>query len=144
MPAPRRGALPVVIPLVGMSFAGLACTDLSHLATGGPDASLGDAGEPPPAEAGPTGCAADQKPCDGVCVRRDDPAYGCDADACAPCSVPYANEATCRAGACAPATCKTGRADCNGRGVDGCEADLGTPATCGNCTTACPSNLVCV
>ncbi len=149
MPSPRRRGFPAVIPLVGMSFAGLACTDLSHLATGGPDASLGDAATPLPEEGGAieggvAPCGSNEKRCDGVCVSKDNPAYGCAADACTPCSVPYANDVTCRAGECGAATCQTGRADCNNRGMDGCEADLGTPATCGNCTTACPSNLVCV
>src|SRR5262249_27481380 len=40
---------------------------------------------------------------------------------------------------CAVVACQAGRADCNLRGDDGCEADLLTPQTCGKCTTSCPS-----
>lgn len=33
--------------------------------------------------------------------------------------------------------CATGTANCNGDPEDGCEADLGSPATCGSCDRAC-------
>ena len=135
----------MVLPLVGMSLGGLACADLSHLASGGDDASTDDASSSPLVDAAaPPSCPANTKSCNGVCVSKDEPSAGCATAACAPCSIPYANELACRAGECGPATCQAGRADCNNRGSDGCEADLGTPATCGSCTTACPANLVCV
>ena len=82
-------------------------------------------------------CAADQKRCSGACVAIDDAQFGCTTSDCDPCDVPYAATEKCNAGACAVATCTPGRADCNGQGSDGCEADLGAAATCGGCATAC-------
>ena len=60
------------------------------------------------------------------------------------CSAPHAT-AACTNGACAIVTCASGYANCNGVYADGCEADLSSPATCGNCYTACyPNDPVCV
>jgi hypothetical protein len=95
---------------------------------------------PPPAsvDAGTVAqCDADQKRCSGACVAIDDPQYGCGPTDCTPCDVPYAASEKCVSGVCEVATCTPGRDDCNGLGTDGCEADLGAAATCGNCTTAC-------
>jgi hypothetical protein len=38
------------------------------------------------------------------------------------------------------AECEAGFDDCNGDVADGCEADLGSPDTCGDCTTHCSDN----
>jgi hypothetical protein len=136
-----RAGLPIALPL-----AVLSCTDLSNLATGaddaGPDAQA-DAGAPEVGGGDVPACPAGTKSCNDGCVPVDDPAYGCAPDACAPCSVPYATDVACKEGRCAVATCQPGRADCNGRGDDGCEADLGSPTTCNGCGTACPSGQVC-
>lgn len=99
----------------------VCCTDLSGLAGGG------DSGA----------CPSGQKLCDGGCVSIDDPAFGCGATTCDRCSVPFAATLKCEGGRCAVATCEPARADCNGLGEDGCEADLGAAATCGNCKMAC-------
>jgi hypothetical protein len=89
-------------------------------------------------DAAPTGCAADEKKCNGVCVKKSDPLHGCGGASCAPCSLVNATEAQCSAeGVCIVKTCAPGRADCNGLPGDGCEADLSAPATCGSCTVAC-------
>jgi hypothetical protein len=89
-------------------------------------------------DAAPTGCKPDEKPCDGVCVKKDDPLHGCGGASCGACSLPFASEAKCSAdGSCAVSKCAPGRGDCNGQASDGCEADLTSPATCTTCTTSC-------
>ena len=94
-------------------------------------------------DATPTGCAADQKQCSGACVSKNDPAYGCDAVDCLPCSVSFAKAATCKAGSCAADGCADGHGDCDKDSKNGCEASLLSPATCGACGTACvaPASL---
>jgi hypothetical protein len=52
--------------------------------------------------------------------------------------------ATCQAGRCALASCKSGFANCNGRAEDGCETNLATdPAHCGACGKTCAASEVC-
>jgi hypothetical protein len=56
----------------------------------------------------------------------------CDA-ACA-----FTNAAdVCAAGVCSMGACDAGFADCDSNPATGCEANLASPATCGDCTTAC-------
>lgn len=83
------------------------------------------------------GCAADEATCNGACVKRTDPQFGCGDPACKACSLPGTATAKCVAGACAPDKCAPGRAHCSVKPADGCEADLTSPATCGGCTTKC-------
>ena len=83
------------------------------------------------------GCAADSVTCNGACVKKTDPQFGCGAASCMPCSLPLATTTKCVAGACAPDKCAPGRADCNAKAADGCEADLSAPTNCGTCTTPC-------
>jgi hypothetical protein len=45
--------------------------------------------------------------------------------------------AECRDGRCQLQTCDDKRADCNRNAMDGCEADLGLPSTCGSCANLC-------
>jgi len=89
------------------------------------------------------GCAADETTCNGACVKKNDPQFGCGASACMPCSLPLATSTKCSAGQCVPDKCAQGRADCDGKPETGCEADLSAPANCGSCTTKCvpPTNL---
>jgi hypothetical protein len=82
-------------------------------------------------------CAAGEKTCGGACVSINDPAFGCAPEGCGRCSVPFAASVKCEAGKCAVATCSPGRADCNGSGADGCEADLSEASTCRDCKVAC-------
>lgn len=88
-------------------------------------------------DAAPTGCKADQVLCNGACVSKSDPAYGCGAASCVPCSVPFGKAAVCRDGVCAPDGCAAGRDDCDKNPANGCEADLTSPASCGSCGTKC-------
>ncbi|HSO37857.1 MAG TPA: hypothetical protein VLT33_35260 [Labilithrix sp.] len=88
-------------------------------------------------DATPTGCAPDQKTCAGACVSKNDPAYGCSATDCLPCSVAFAKNATCKAGQCAADTCATDHGDCDGDPKNGCEASLSSPLSCGKCGTKC-------
>lgn len=88
-------------------------------------------------DATPTGCSSDQKKCNGACVSRNDPAYGCAATDCLPCSIPFAKNATCKAGACAADSCAAGQGDCDGDPKNGCEASFSNPATCLDCKTKC-------
>lgn len=88
-------------------------------------------------DATPTGCALDQKTCSGACVSKTDPAYGCSAADCLPCSIAFAKNATCKAGACAADGCAVDHGDCDGDPKNGCESSLSSPASCGKCGTAC-------
>ncbi len=96
--------------------------------------------------AGPDGCASSTpERCNGVddnCDGRidegidllNDPANcGRCAMRCAP---PAGGTSACTAGVCT-VSCMAGRADCNMSAVDGCEASLTDPATCGSCTNDC-------
>ncbi len=102
---------------------------------GGIDDDAGAMGITP--DATPTGCSADQKTCNGACVAKNDPAYGCEAADCLPCSVAFAKSATCKAGACAADGCAAERGDCDGDTKNGCESSFSSPTTCGNCNTKC-------
>ena len=102
---------------------------------GGVDDEGGGVAETP--DATPSGCAAGQKTCSGACVSKDDPAYGCGAADCLPCSVPFAKGAVCKGGACAADGCGADRGDCDGDTKNGCEATFSSPATCRDCTTKC-------
>ncbi len=152
-----RARLLVVLVLVPLIAAAVGCSliagvDFSQAhdrldegGTGGEGGTSSDDGggivETP--DATPTGCAADQKKCSGACVSKTDPAYGCAAGDCLPCSIAFATNATCKAGVCAADSCAAGHADCDGDPKNGCEASLSSPSSCGNCTTKCaaPSPL---
>lgn len=58
------------------------------------------------------------------------------------CSVNHANP-SCSAGSCIE-TCDAGWSDCNGFDADGCETDLSSATTCGDCFTTCPVGLACM
>ncbi|HJL18228.1 MAG TPA: hypothetical protein RMH99_21370 [Sandaracinaceae bacterium LLY-WYZ-13_1] len=85
-------------------------------------------------------CAAAQTCCDGACVDTS-----ADVEHCGGCGDPCPSgeraTRTCAAGACG-FDCDSGFADCD-EGVPGCEADLGDPATCGGCETACAVDELC-
>jgi hypothetical protein len=108
-------------------------------------AAGGDHSSPPPTLDGasaPLSCGADEHLCGAQCAKKTDPDFGCGAPACTPCNLPHAT-AGCAAGACAPTTCTKGWADCNMQPADGCEADLSSTNTCGNCTTKCTTPPYC-
>lgn len=56
----------------------------------------------------------------------------------APCTVPSGLPA-CDTGTCAVGHCPRGTDDCDGVADNGCEADLGSATTCGDCAVACPA-----
>ncbi len=86
---------------------------------------------------GSGGCGPTEKMCFNICVPADDPKFGCDDPACAPCSDAHALPG-CVAGACALLKCDAEWADCNGDASDGCEVNLPIdPANCGACGSAC-------
>ena len=100
------------------------------MAGAGGDATGGQGG-------GELECLLSEKPCDGGCVRRDDPLFGCDADSCEPCLFDGA-EATCSGGECAMRACLATNADCDGDVDNGCEAHLATSTEhCAACGQAC-------
>ena len=83
--------------------------------------------------------------CDGTLEN------GCEADLASPetcngcgnlCPVVPATFAVCIAGECA-VTCEEGRADCDGSLLSGCEANLSSVWTCGDCNTRCGSRQLC-
>ena len=85
------------------------------------------------------GCNAEEKLCNGRCVLRNDPAFGCEPGICTPCDLPNAvpscNEATheCEATACVA-----------GFGCDKCRTNLLTDeANCGECHKPCGDAEVC-
>lgn len=117
-----------------VALACVSCTSLGGLAGG-----EGDAG-PGPMDAPAQGsCRAGEKVCGRACAALTDPAHGCGSPECSPCAGAKVAGFVCKAGACAVDTCATGAADCDRDVTNGCEADLGTGATCGACTTSCPT-----
>jgi hypothetical protein len=88
----------------------------------------------------PSTCAGDELRCSDQCVRKDSPAFGCGIASCTPCDVPHAVP-KCESGACAVDSCQNGYADCNAE--PGCESDLNSPDTCGDCSIACQPGDVC-
>ncbi len=104
--------------------------------TGGTGAGTGGGAT----DAGPdgSGCASDEKQCNGMCVKIDDPAYGCSPTSCTACG-PYANgTAACSAGACALGTCNNGFKNCDGNDANGCEVNItNDPMQCGACGAPC-------
>jgi hypothetical protein len=90
------------------------------------------------------GCASGQKVCNGACVPTSDPAYGCGAAECTPCSLAHTTGVTCgTGGACIPKGCESGFDDCDHDPANGCEADLSRAETCRACTTACTGGMLC-
>lgn len=84
------------------------------------------------------GCPADRKACDGACVSRSDPDFGCNADGCRPCVIARATARCSEEGVCVVASCQGDFADCNSDGdrpgSDGCEVDTAhDPNHCGSC-----------
>ena len=87
--------------------------------------------------------------CDGGFGDCDgDPSNGCETDvrtsvsncgACGERCAPTHAEGACEDGVCT-AACDTNFEDCNGDVLDGCEADLTAPETCGSCMNHCGSN----
>lgn len=88
-------------------------------------------------------CASGYQDCD------QEPQDGCetnilstveDCGSCgASCELDHATPA-CDAGICKVSKCDVGFEDCDGDASNGCEADLSSPATCGDCKTKCSSN----
>lgn len=82
-------------------------------------------------------CGTEQKACEGACVDMSDPAFGCGAEACAPCDVANAT-AACAGTQCVIASCTGTFDNCNNSSDDGCESDPMTdPSNCGGCGNAC-------
>ncbi len=87
-------------------------------------------------------CTTGTKLCAAACVLTNDPAHGCGAALCDPCSVPNAT-AGCAGGVCSVASCLAGWADCDGA-QPGCETNAQTdPNHCGVCTKACAAAEQC-
>ncbi len=125
--------------------------DGSRLGTYAPgqESSIGVAVVPTETDAGTTSgaCGATEKRCGTQCVSTRDPAFGCAAAACGPCSVdPNAIFSCDASAACALAACATGYKPCGGRCVAVSDPTYGCGAT--SCdATSCPdpgtSTLVC-
>ncbi len=124
----------VLSAIAGAAFA--ACSLDSQGTLGlGPDGGVVDGGG---GFAGVSGeCFANSKVCNGKCVSETDPATGCGATGCEPCSFQNA-EAKCSGDLCDMAGCQPGFADCGGGTADGCETNLDThPLNCGACGSDC-------
>jgi hypothetical protein len=80
------------------------------------------------------GCAVDEKACDGRCVSRSDPEFGCAAESCQPCVLLNATSICDAEEHCAVAACVSSYEDCDGDSVNGCEVNLDTDVEhCGGC-----------
>lgn len=87
-------------------------------------------------------CPSGQKQCATGCAPTTDPATGCGADSCTPCSVPHATAACDAQQKCAVGTCDAGWGDCNASPIDGCEADLDADKNhCGSCAHDCVAEV---
>ncbi len=80
------------------------------------------------------GCKPDEKPCDGQCVSRSEPEFGCGDSSCQPCFLPNAQTVCDKQLHCAIATCFGNFEDCNHDPDDGCEVNKDTDVNhCGSC-----------
>jgi hypothetical protein len=87
---------------------------------------------------GTSGCPTGTKRCGGQCVSRASAATGCGAEACEACAAAPHTNAVCVAEACAVGGCEAGFGDCDGKSVNGCEADLLSDGKhCGGCAVSC-------
>lgn len=120
-------------------------TDLEHCGTCGHSCTLsGTLSECASGKCVVAGCTAGHADCNGTALD------GCEVDvqsdpqncgACgAACSLPSAVPA-CSDGACGVGACVTGRGNCDGKVLNGCEADLASdPEHCGACAAPCAPN----
>lgn len=80
------------------------------------------------------GCPADEKACDGRCVSRSDPEFGCSGSSCLPCVLPNSTSVCDADEQCAIAACVGNFEDCDGKDDNGCEVNLDTDVDhCGDC-----------
>lgn len=100
-------------------------------ATAGAGTNVGGSSEAP-------SCTAQQKPCAGECVERDDPAYGCGPSACDALACPVAGDGTlaCEGELCVIGACGAGSKKCDGKCVAiddptyGCSEQGCDPSAC--------------
>jgi hypothetical protein len=90
-------------------------------------------------------CATSYVDCDGAAANGCEVAINTDVNNCGGCGLScrsvgssgrHVRGSTCRVGACA-LVCDDGWADCNRVGLDGCEASLSAPTSCGSCLRTC-------
>lgn len=99
-----------------------------------PDASAPDAA---PDSAVGVQCGPTEKRCGSSCVSGLDPAFGCGATSCSPCSVDPSATYTCLNQACKLAGCAAGSKECDGKCVSVDDPSYGcTPTGCSAAT--CP------
>lgn len=91
-------------------------------------------------------CANDYGDCDSAYANGCEIDTANDEDNCGSCdndcsAAPRVNAAICADSKCGIESCDTGYADCDGDAVSGCEANLRSVATCGNCNRDCRNLL---
>lgn len=91
----------------------------------------GDAGDGRPM------CVGSQMLCGSTCIDTATSSDNCGACGRRCADLPGVSSAVCIAGMCANVVCAPDRGDCDGLPNNGCEADLTSSRTCGNCGTAC-------
>jgi hypothetical protein len=116
----------------------------SSTSGGGSSSSTSSGSSGMPMDGGSTSPTCDltvEKLCGGICVKKDDPSYGCSPDGCASCAeAPNVGKFRCEANTCKVGTCLPGKLDCDGVGGNGCETDGLTAKNCGACGKLCVTN----
>lgn len=80
------------------------------------------------------GCGPEEKPCNGTCVLRQNPEFGCGSASCQPCVLPNAQSICDGDDECAIAACVGETEDCDRDPSNGCEVNVGTDVEhCGGC-----------
>ncbi|MFI5305949.1 MAG: hypothetical protein ACHQ53_01275 [Polyangiales bacterium] len=132
---PQTGCEAVFAAAKSCGACGNDCTALPHVTSASCNGSV----------CGNLKCESGYADCDG------NPQNGCerptntmtDCGGCnTPCALAHA-ASDCSSGSCAITGCDGGYSDCNGTSSDGCEASLNDPGTCGSCSNACGSGMVC-
>jgi hypothetical protein len=118
-----------------------ACVSDGGSSSGAVIAGSGDAGS---GDAGSGDCdPATEKLCGGICVRKDDPSYGCTVDKCEGCAErDFVTQFRCEGTTCKVQECVPGRFECNTNATDGCEEKV-NGKNCGKCGISCTGTDVC-
>jgi hypothetical protein len=121
----------------------IGASDSRELASTERFVDASDAVAPVPDAGDPDACPSTQKRCNGACVPKSEPKYGCGDPGCSPCSLANTDTTFCTSdGLCASGSCKVGFRYC-GAQTAGCTSDMTAPNTCSDCDESCQPLEVC-